>query len=200
DWNRCTVWRATAQISAVPSSQTPQRCHFSSRTTVSSGSLLRAIKVPSRSEHSREQTVQRSRSISLCRPVHERWTMLPAPERLNRIHCGFGQEHRVELSCAGVVGIIAVLLWQGWTTRYRCDASDATVLFSRTHKLADALDVPGAIERTGPGRPPVGAIREVPDRDGPSEGVATGGCGSLGQTAPQNVALAVPIEVSDALD
>jgi hypothetical protein len=35
-------WRA--QMSAVPSSQTPHRCHLTSRRTVSSGSLLRALR------------------------------------------------------------------------------------------------------------------------------------------------------------
>src|SRR4029450_11905463 len=81
--------------------------------TVSSGSLLRAIKGPSRSENSRPHAVQRSRSMCLCIPVHDRCVMLPSPGRLNRIHCGFGHENRVELSGAGGVGLIAVLLWQG---------------------------------------------------------------------------------------
>src|SRR5262245_16990905 len=79
-----------------------------------------------------------------------------------------------------------------------CD--DPRTLPSQLAKLADALEVPGAIDRTGPTRPPVVALREVPDRDGPRDGVATGGCWSLGQTAPQNVTRAVPIEVADALD
>jgi len=39
--------------------------------------------------------------------------MLPSPGRLNRAHCGFGHENRVYLSCAGVVSVITVLLWQG---------------------------------------------------------------------------------------
>src|SRR5215211_1901675 len=81
--------------------------------TVSSGSLLRAIRVPSRSENSRPHVVQRSRSMCLCVPVHDRWAMFPSPGRLNRAQCGFGHENRVYLSGTGVVSIIAVLLWQG---------------------------------------------------------------------------------------
>src|SRR5262245_37195025 len=81
--------------------------------TVSSGSLLRAIRVPARSENSRPQAVQRSRSMCLCVPVHDRCAMLPSPGQLNRAHCGFGHENRVYLSCAGVVSVIAILLWQG---------------------------------------------------------------------------------------
>src|SRR5262252_9619696 len=50
--------------------------------TVSSGSLLRAMRVPSRSENSRSHAVQRSRSMCLCMPVHDRCTMFPAPGRL----------------------------------------------------------------------------------------------------------------------
>src|SRR2546421_12293970 len=80
---------------------------------VSSGSLLRAISVPSRSENSWSHAVQRSRSMCLCVPVHDRYAMLPSPGRLNRAQCGFGHENRVYLSCAGVVSVIPVLLWQG---------------------------------------------------------------------------------------
>jgi hypothetical protein len=69
---RCTVLRAPAPMSAVPASQTPQRCPFSRRTTVSSGSFLRANPVPSRSEHARPHAVQRSRSRCVCVPVHDR--------------------------------------------------------------------------------------------------------------------------------
>ena len=39
--------------------------------------------------------------------------MCSSPGRLNRAQCGFGHENRVYLSGAGVVSIIAVLLWQG---------------------------------------------------------------------------------------
>src|SRR5499427_3832868 len=81
--------------------------------TVSSGSLLRAMRVPSRSENSRPHAVQRSRSMCLCVPVHDRCAMFPSPGRLTRGRCGFGHENRVYLSGAGVVRIIAVLLWQG---------------------------------------------------------------------------------------
>src|SRR4029434_819009 len=81
--------------------------------SVSSGRLLRAIRVPSRSENSRPHVVQRSRSMCLCVPVHDRCAMFPSPERLNRGQCGFWHENRVYLSGAGVVSIIAVLLWQG---------------------------------------------------------------------------------------
>src|SRR4029453_9053279 len=81
--------------------------------SVSSGSLLRAIRVPSRSENSRPHVVQRRRSMCLCVPVHDRWAMFPSPGRLNRAQCGFGHENRVYLSGTGVVSIIAVLLWQG---------------------------------------------------------------------------------------
>jgi hypothetical protein len=38
--------------------------------------------------------------------------MFPASGRLNRAHCGFGHEKRVYLSWAGVVSVMAVLLWQ----------------------------------------------------------------------------------------
>ena len=69
-----------------------------------------AIRVPSRSENSRSQAVQRSRSMCLCVPVHDRCTILPAPAWLKRAHCGFGHENRVYLSCAGVVCVIVVLL------------------------------------------------------------------------------------------
>src|SRR4051794_41343713 len=51
--------------------------------------------------------------MCLCVPVHDRCAMFPSPERLNRGQCGFGHENRVYLSGAGVVSIIAVLLWQG---------------------------------------------------------------------------------------
>ena len=39
--------------------------------------------------------------------------MCLSPERLNCAQCGFGHENRVYLSCAGVVSIMVVLLWQG---------------------------------------------------------------------------------------
>src|SRR5919198_5862132 len=81
--------------------------------TVSSGSLLRALRVPSGSENSRSHTVQRSRSMCLCAPVHDRGAMLPTPGRLNCAQCGLGHENRIYLSCAGVVSVITVLLWQG---------------------------------------------------------------------------------------
>src|SRR5262252_10176600 len=100
-------------MSAVPSSQTPHRWHLSKRSTVSSGSLLRAIRVPSRSENSRSHAVQRSRSMCLCAPVHDRCAMLPAPGRLNCAQCGLGHENRVYLSWTGVVSVIAVLLCTG---------------------------------------------------------------------------------------
>jgi hypothetical protein len=44
---------------------------------------------------------------------------LPSPGRLNRAHCGFGHENRVYLSCAGVVGLMIVLLWQGMDRKIR---------------------------------------------------------------------------------
>src|SRR5947208_16383650 len=81
--------------------------------TVSSGSLLRAMRVPSRSENSRSHAVQRSRSMCLCVPVHDRCVMLPSPGRLNCAQCGFGHENRVYLSWTGVVSVIAVLLGAG---------------------------------------------------------------------------------------
>src|SRR5215510_12285276 len=81
--------------------------------TVSSGSLLRAMRVPSRSENSRSHAIQRSRSMCLCVPVHDRCVMLPSPGRLNCAHCGFGHEQRVYLSWTGVVSVIAVLLGVG---------------------------------------------------------------------------------------
>jgi hypothetical protein len=34
-------------------------------------------------------------------------------ETMGQGHCGFGYENRVYLSCAGVVCVIEVLLWQG---------------------------------------------------------------------------------------
>src|SRR5262245_10339318 len=81
--------------------------------TVSSGSLLRAMRVPSRSENSRSQAVQRSRSMCLCVPVHDRCAMLPPPGRLHCAHCGFGHANRVYLSWTGVVSVIVVLLCTG---------------------------------------------------------------------------------------
>src|SRR6266480_3928229 len=81
--------------------------------TVSSGSLLRAMRVPSRSENSRSHAIQRSRSMCLRVPVHDRCAMLPSPGRLNCAHCGFGHETRVYLSWTGVVSVIAVLLCAG---------------------------------------------------------------------------------------
>src|SRR6266487_1010456 len=81
--------------------------------TVSSGSLLRAMRVPSRSENSRSHAIQRSRSMCLHVPVHDRCAMLPSPGRLNCAHCGFGHETRVYLSWTGVVSVIAVLLCAG---------------------------------------------------------------------------------------
>ena len=45
--------------------------------------------------------------------------MFPSPGRLNRAQCGFGHENRVYLSGAGVVSVIAVLLWQGMDCRIR---------------------------------------------------------------------------------
>src|SRR5262245_41692373 len=81
--------------------------------TVSSGSLLRAMRVPSRSENSRSHAIQRSRSMCLRVPVHDRCAMLPSPGRLNCAHCGFGHEKRVYLAWTGVVSVIAVLLCAG---------------------------------------------------------------------------------------
>src|SRR5215470_12062650 len=81
--------------------------------TVSSGSLLRAMRVPSRSENSRSHAVQRSRAMCLCVPVHDRCAMLPPPGRLNCAQCGFGHENRVYLSWTGVVSVIVVLLCAG---------------------------------------------------------------------------------------
>src|SRR5215831_292201 len=81
--------------------------------TVSSGSLLRAMRVPSRAEHSRSHAVQRSRSMCLCVPVHDRCAMLPSPGRLHGAQCGFGHEKRVYLSWTGVVSVIEVLLGAG---------------------------------------------------------------------------------------
>src|SRR4029434_4671496 len=81
--------------------------------TVSSGSLLRALRVPSRSENSRSPAIQRSRSMCLRVPVHDRCAMLPSPGRLNCAHCGFGHEKRVYRSWTGVVSVIAVLLCAG---------------------------------------------------------------------------------------
>src|SRR5262249_58785403 len=81
--------------------------------TVSSGSLLRAMRVPSRSENSRSQAVQRSRSMCLGVPVHDRCAMLPPPGRLHCAHCGFGHANRVYLSWTGVVSVIVVLLCTG---------------------------------------------------------------------------------------
>src|SRR6266496_3594363 len=51
--------------------------------------------------------------MCLALPVQERCAILPVPGRLNCAQCGFGHENRGYLSCAGVVSIIAVLLWQG---------------------------------------------------------------------------------------
>src|SRR5262249_52500738 len=76
--------------------------------TVSSGSLLRAIRVPSRSENSRWHRVQRNRSMCLCVPVHDRCLRFPAPGRLKHGHCGFGHENRLYLSGAGVVCVMVV--------------------------------------------------------------------------------------------
>src|SRR5262245_66116269 len=45
-------------------------------------------------------------------PVQARCAILPVPERLHCAQCGCGPENRVSLSGAGVVRIIAVLLWQ----------------------------------------------------------------------------------------
>src|SRR5262252_3328785 len=79
----------------------PLRSHFTSRITVSSGSLLRTSKVPSRSESSRSHAVQRNRSICLRVPVQDRCVTLPLPGWLNHAHRGFGHENRVYLSWAG---------------------------------------------------------------------------------------------------
>src|SRR2546421_5187249 len=81
--------------------------------TVSSGSLLRAMRVPSRSEHSRSHAIQRSRAMCVRVPVHDRGAMLPSPGRLHGAHGGFGHEKRVYLSWTGVVSVIAVLLCAG---------------------------------------------------------------------------------------
>src|SRR5215475_15618958 len=51
--------------------------------------------------------------MCLALPAQERCAILPVPERWNWAQWGFGHEHRVYLSGAGVVRIIAVLLWQG---------------------------------------------------------------------------------------
>src|SRR5947207_14184626 len=81
--------------------------------TVSSGSLLRAMRVPSRSENSRSHALQRSRAMCVRVPVHDRGAMLPSPARLHGAHGGFGHEKRVYLSWTGVVSVIAVLLLSG---------------------------------------------------------------------------------------
>src|SRR2546423_445863 len=81
--------------------------------TVSSGSLLRAMRVPSRSENSRSHAIQRSRAMCVRVPVHDRGAMLPSPGRLHGAHGGFGHEKRVYLSWTGVVSVIAVLLCAG---------------------------------------------------------------------------------------
>lgn len=39
--------------------------------------------------------------------------MLPSPGRLNREYHGFGHKNGVYLSCAGVVSVMVILLWQG---------------------------------------------------------------------------------------
>src|SRR5215813_1784915 len=51
--------------------------------------------------------------MCLALPAQERCAIWPVPERLNWAQCGFGHEKRVYISGAGVVRIIAVLLWQG---------------------------------------------------------------------------------------
>src|SRR3954452_20169610 len=51
--------------------------------------------------------------MCLALPVQERCAILPVPEQLHCAQGGFGHENRVYLSGAGVVSIIAVLLWQG---------------------------------------------------------------------------------------
>lgn len=81
--------------------------------TGSSGSLRRALRGPSRSEHSRSPTVQRSRSRGWCVPVHARGTLWPSLGRLKHAPGGCGHEKRVYLSGAGVVEIIAALLCVG---------------------------------------------------------------------------------------
>src|SRR3954470_12934803 len=51
--------------------------------------------------------------MCLALPVQERCAILSVPEQLHCAQGGFGHENRVYLSGAGVVSIIAVLLWQG---------------------------------------------------------------------------------------
>src|SRR5262249_286729 len=110
--------------------------------TVSSGSLLRAMRVPSRSENSRSHAVQRSRSMCLCVPVHDRCAMLPSPGRLNCAQCGFGHEKRVYLSWTGVVSVIVVLLGLGM---------DRKILARRQLRYVTILqDYPFTVDSTNP--------------------------------------------------
>src|SRR4029453_10993913 len=110
--------------------------------TVSSGSLLRALRVPSRSENSRSPAIQRSRSMCLRVPVHDRCAMLPSPGRLNCAHCGFGHEKRVYRSWTGVVSVIAVLL---------CAGLDQKILIRRQFFLVSILqDYPVFIYQENP--------------------------------------------------
>jgi hypothetical protein len=108
----------------------PHRCHGSNCATGASGRLLRALKVPSRSEHSRWHRVPRTRSMCLALPVQERCARVPVPERLHWAQGGCGHEHRVYLSDAGVVRVIAVLLWEGMDQKIqsRCQVCHVTVL------------------------------------------------------------------------
>jgi hypothetical protein len=69
--------------------------------------------MPSHAEHSRWHRVQRNRAMCLALPVQERCALWPVPGRLNGAQCGCGHENRVYFSCAGVVSILVVLLWQG---------------------------------------------------------------------------------------
>src|SRR6185295_1894793 len=111
--------------------------------TVSSESLLRAMRVPSRSENSRSHAIQRSRSMCLRVPVHDRCAMFPSPGRLNCAHCGFGHEKRVYLSGTGVVSVIAVLLCAGLDQKIliRRQFFHVTILQDYQHYESTCIDL-----------------------------------------------------------
>ena len=52
--------------------------------------MLRAIMVSSLVENSWPHAVQRSRSLCLCFPGYDRWTMLPVPRSLHRATVDLG--------------------------------------------------------------------------------------------------------------
>src|ERR1043166_3844791 len=81
--------------------------------------------------------------------------MLASPGRVNRAHCGFGHENRVYLSCAGVVSVITVLLWQGMDGKIpgRRQFRHVTILqdYLKLQFVGYlALYPPGGIQRTKP--------------------------------------------------